>query len=365
MTLIQAELVGGKPENPAIISEGDGSIFVRDVTASGYGHTIKTKDGTFVDGKIDEWSEKATKSMFPSELKTLRLPIEETPEIPWQEDLTKWVAVDCSGEDDSDALQAAINQAAKDGKTTIYFINTKGNNGLVVSKQIRVHGSVNRIIGMSKKMWISDAGSIKPGDAVFLLENLKGQLVVERFFNFLKLGAWKGLYDRYLFENRSDHPVIIRNIAHGACMHKKPAPGKVWFIEDVAGARMAQFGKGERSWMRQYNPESPDIDMCVVDGGQVWILGLKTEGRARHIVATNGAKVELLGGVSYQSWKKQSLNPPIFTVHDSVATFTCGYYDSGTPFTTLIEERRGSETKTLPYKSAGFYTPLISSRPAK
>ena len=38
--------------------------------------------------------------------------------------------------------------------------------------------------------------------------------------------------------------------------------------------------------------------MVTVDAGTLWLLGLKTEGRATHIAAVNGAKVESLGGVS-------------------------------------------------------------------
>jgi hypothetical protein len=79
----------------------------------------------------------------------------------------------------------------------------------------------------------------------------------------------------------------------------------------------------------------------------LWILGLKTEGRARHIVARNGAKVELLGGVSYQSWDKQPIDPPMFTVIDSDASFTFGFYHWDMPFTTIVEETRGGATKKL------------------
>ena len=87
--------------------------------------------------------------------------------------------------------------------------------------------------------------------------------------------------------------------------------------------------------------------MIVVDGGQLWILGLKTEGRARHIIARNGARVELLGGVSYQSWGNQPIDPPMFTVINSDASFTFGFYHWNLPFTTIVEETVGSETRTL------------------
>jgi hypothetical protein len=120
-----------------------------------------------------------------------------------------------------------------------------------------------------------------------------------------------------------------------------------------------RIGPGEKCWARQFNPESPEKDMVDVDGGQLWVLGLKTEGRSRHIVARNGAKVELLGGVSYQSWGKQRLDPPMFTVVDSDASFTFGFYHWKLPFTTIVEETVGGTTRSLPRKGlAGYHLPL-------
>jgi hypothetical protein len=118
-------------------------------------------------------------------------------------------------------------------------------------------------------------------------------------------------------------------------------------------------GPGEKCWARHYNPESPEEDMIEVDGGQLWILGLKTEGRARHIVARNHAKVELLGGVSYQSWDKQPIDPPMFTVIDSDASFTFGFYHWQHPFTTIVEESIGAATKKLLRTDlANYHLPL-------
>jgi hypothetical protein len=100
--------------------------------------------------------------------------------------------------------------------------------------------------------------------------------------------------------------------------------------------------------------------MIEVDGGQLWILGLKTEGRATHIIAKNGAKVELLGGVSYQSWGNQPLDPPMFKVTNSDASFTFGFYHWNLPFTTIVEETVGNEPKMLLRKDlTNYHLPLF------
>ena len=62
------------------------------------------------------------KKLFDSAANSLALPIKPEPDFPWETDLSKWVKVPWStnGEDIGEALQGAIDQAAKEGKTTVY-----------------------------------------------------------------------------------------------------------------------------------------------------------------------------------------------------------------------------------------------------
>ncbi len=360
MTLVEADLAGGSKHSPAIINEST-RFFARDVKQSGYGHLLKDAGGNMHDvAALDEWYEGKGYSLFPCELKTLRLPIKETPEVPWETDLSKWVRVDWSkaGEDIGEALQGAVDKAAKEGKTTIYFPRrARTYDYPKFTRPIRIHGNVNRIVGMSNIIDIADpTGKLQTGQqAVFTFEDLASDaIVVERFF---LLGGWKCPRGASMFENKSGKAVVIRNVGHGG-MHKKPSTSGEWFIEDVPVIGL-RLGPGEKCWARQFNPESPKPDMIEVNGGQLWILGLKTEGRARHIIARNGAKMELLGGVSYQSWGNQPLDPPMFTVIDSDASFTFGFYHWNLPFTTIVEETGGKETRTLLRKElTNYHLPL-------
>jgi len=366
ITLVEADLTGGGKDNTAILNESP-KCFVRDIRQDGYGHLLKDAAGKTHDGAaLDEWYEGKANALFPCEAKTLRLPIKETPEVPWETDLSKWVKVDWSkaGEDVGEALQGAVDKAAKEGKTTIYFPRrARTYEYPKFTRPIRVHGSVNRIIGMSNIIDIADPTSrLQSGEqAVFTFEDLTGPaVVVERFF---LLGGWKCPRGVSMFENKSGKAVVIRNVGHGG-MHKKPSTSGEWFIEDVPVIGL-RLGPGEKCWARQFNPESPEADMIEVNGGQLWILGLKTEGRARHIVARNGAKVELLGGVCYQSWDKQPIDPPMFTVINSDASFTFGFYHWNSPFTTIVEETVGSETRTLARKElTNYHLPLYAARGA-
>jgi hypothetical protein len=361
LTLIEADLSGGIADNTAIVSES-AKLFLRDIKQSGYGHLLKDASGKLHDEvALDEWHDGKAQALFPrGELKSLRLPIKETPEVPWETDLSKWVKVAWSkaGEEISDALQGAVDQAAREGKTTVYFPRrTSTYEYPKFTRPIRVHGSVNRIIGMSNIIDIADpTGRLQSGEqAVFTFEDISSPaVVVERFF---LLGGWKGPRGAFMFDNRSGKALVLRNMGMSGKV-KRPAKGGECFIEDVPTSGLF-VGPGETCWARQYNPESPQADMIEVDGGQLWILGLKTEGRSRHIVARNGARVELLGGVSYQSWDKQPLDPPMFTVVNSDASFTFGFYHWKLPFTTIVEETVGSETRPLLRKDlTDYHLPL-------
>jgi hypothetical protein len=355
LTLVEADLTGGAAENPAIVNE-KARLFLRDIRQAGYGPLLKDASGKTVTGaSLDEWYDGKGHSSFQGELKTLRLPVKETPEVPWESDLAKWAKVDWSrnGEDVGEALQGAIDRAAKEGKTTVYFPRRPRTYEYPkISRPIRVHGSVNRILGMSNIVDISDpGGQFQNGQAIFTIENLAGPaVVVERFF---LLGGWKGPRQAFMFENKSGKALVLRNLGLSSRV-KKASTGGECFIEDVPASGLC-VGTGEKCWARHYNPESPEANMVEVDGGHLWILGLKTEGRSRHIVARNGAKVELLGGVSYQSWAKQPIDPPMFTVVDSEASFTFGFYHWNQPFTSIVEETVRGETRTLLRKDLQDY----------
>lgn len=364
LTLLEADLTGGIKGNTAILNESKG-CYVRDISQSGYGHLLKDSEAVFHDGAtLSEWHEGRADSLFPTEATTLRLPIKETPEVPWETDLSKWVKVEWTeaGEDISEAFQGAIDKAAKENKSTVYIPRHPGGNGSPkFTRPIRIHGNVMRILGMSNILDIGDPDGRFKDRAAFTFDEISNQAVVfERFF---LLGGWKCPPHVTFFENRSGKAIVVRNLTHQA-KHKKPARSGEWFIEDVS-ANGLEIGAGEKCWARHYNPESGMEPLMKVDGGQLWILGLKTEGRETHVIAKNRAKVEVLGGVSYQSWGNQPSDPPMFKLTDSDASFTLGFYHYDNPFETIVEETSKGITRKLPRKKLqNYHLPLYRSAPA-
>lgn len=367
LTLIDADLTGGAADQTAIITK-DAKVYFRDIKQSGYGHILQTADGKTLDGEtLEEWHGLKGYALFDAApLESLRLPVEETPEVPWEEDLSKWIKIDNSGgKDVTQALQKAIDEGVAAGKTTIY-LPRKGKS--LITGPIRVHGSINRIIGMADLIDVADPNGAFKGDdapAVFTFENLDSDvMIVEQFF---LIGGWNVPGYVTMFENKSKATIVLKSVGVGGTT-KKPNPGGTWFIEDMSPSRQStlEIGKGETVWARQYNPETPEIEMIHVDGGQLWLLGLKTEGRATHLHAENGAKVEVLGGVSYQSWGKQPLDPPAFIIDNSDVSITTGFYHHETPFATIVEETRDGKTRSLKRDElVGYHLPLYRSTTGK
>ncbi|NJK91077.1 MAG: hypothetical protein HC904_04130 [Blastochloris sp.] len=228
---------------------------------------------------------------------------------------------------------------------------------------MRVHGSVNRILGMNNMLAIpkDKAGNFGENQALFTFENLTHDLVVvEQFF---QIGGW----DRpnvIAFENKTKAVVVLRNI-NLTIPTKVAHPEALWFFDDVCPGRHRplEIGKDERIYARQFNPESPKPVMIhVKDGGLFWCLGFKTEGRATHAIAENGAQVEILGGVAYQSWGKQELDPPMFIIDNARMSFSLGFYHHKDPFSLYVKETQGTETKELPRQGVkGKFLPVYRS----
>ncbi len=342
-TLIDGSLMGGSPEATAVISRGP-RIFLRDIKQEGYGAILEYDGKKNPATTINEWTPGAV-ALFNDKPSSLRLPIKEVPVIPWEEDFSKWIVLDDSAEDDTASIQAAIDEGVKNGATTVCF--KPGERKYKITGPIRIHGTINRVLGMDSGVDVADPnGVFKAGTPVIDFAKIKGGMVIiERFF---LLGGWNGPKKEAILGNSGGNTVIVQSIGMSGSVKSVHDKGE-WFIDDVAPGREAtlRVGAGEKVWLRQFNPESPAAVMMEVDAGTLWLLGLKTEGRATHLIAKNNANCEILGGLSYQSWGDQKLDPPMFIIEDSTFAASVGVVSSRDPFSTIVKETFRGQTKTL------------------
>lgn len=138
-TIIESEFEGQGPAAQVAAISNSGMLFLRDVSATGYGRLVDNEAGTRrgVAGlSVKEYTSHPPSLLFPSPPRSLRLPIKETPEVPW-DDPKGWTSILKFGPpkliqlvrqgdgkthmayDWSEALQKAIDS----GATTIYFPN--------------------------------------------------------------------------------------------------------------------------------------------------------------------------------------------------------------------------------------------------
>ncbi|MBE9178842.1 glycoside hydrolase family 55 protein [Oculatella sp. LEGE 06141] len=325
MTLVEAELTGGDPNSSAILNHGEGVLFARDIQTEGYGWAIDNQSGDrqkLQQAQVDEFVSHSVASLFPGPQQSLRLPIEDAPEIPYG-DITAWASITDFGaipnddEDDSDAIQAAIDSGAK----TVYL--PTGN--YRSEKSIKVHGAVHRLLGLNATVVFK-----VPEEPAFIIEDGDTDAVA------VQVESNYGNECTYWIDHRSTRTLILSG---GSYINTVPG-GKV-FIEDTTAVPFV-FDR-QQVWIRQINPESYDHNPQIVNkGSDVWILGLKTE-KDRTIVGTyDGGRTEVLGGLLYKNRERVGPAPAFINEDSSVSLI---YRNKGEPYQTQVWEAHNGETQ--------------------
>ncbi len=397
-TLIDSQLdgVGAASAHPAIFNQA--GLFVRNVGVSGYKLAIenvldtrRNEAGPYV----AEFTSSAPISLFPSPAKSLNLPIEETPEAPW-EDPAKWVSVLAHGEpkqveiedivwgkntttlkeaigdnktfkrkvwDYTEVVQAAIDSGAR----TIYFPQPPKNKPYTILGTIRVRGNVQRVIGLENTFEANHKGRI-PFGGEWIIEDGAARLVtIERF-------DW--IYPNPILRIRTKRPVVFSSIVGP---RYDVGEGATVFMDDVVPT--LRMEKGSRVWSRQFNteytnearhfiegemkrPPHPGAEIesygNLNDGGTLWILGLKTEGNGTIVSTINGAKTEIIGGLIYSNKMGIPTKKAFIVEEGSLSFSTREMVTRNEPFHPVHETRDG-QTKTYPLVSGGLTAPLFTA----
>ncbi len=161
LSLLDAYLAGSSEagRSPGIINYNEERLLLRDLVATGYAravadvttpdftaaYRIRGADKPGTDGpRIEGYSTQAPISLFPSSARSLRLPVQETPEPPW-EPLSAGANVDDFGADPSGVhdSSAAIHKAADSGATTLFLPGSYN-----LRSTVLLQGKVRRVIGL-------------------------------------------------------------------------------------------------------------------------------------------------------------------------------------------------------------------------
>jgi hypothetical protein len=280
VTLIDSSLSGGLSSATALT--GRCSVFLQNVTASGYRSATETagpvvamhaeaSDGTEIDAGVP------------------LLTAEEAPVVPIA-DLTEWVNVRDFGANPDDHVSDddALRSAFATGKSTVYL--PPGSNGYVFDRTVEVPSTVRHIAGMESVISQSSGGT----DVVWeVADETDEPLVIERVaFNL----QGKGMAIRM----NGARPVVIRDAGVGVV--DATAGGHLYLDNVVA---LLELGPEARAWARQLNTEGAVKDNAgnLNHGGDLWVLGLKTESAITAISTDGGGRTEVLGGFLYPTVK--------------------------------------------------------------
>jgi len=337
ITLLDSTLTGGALNVAAIRAEG--ALYALRVKTEGYKSAVEKR--VLVDAKAKTWNDEVITGPVIEEYVgdhtvighgqpkgALKLPIEETPKVPWGDIQKDWVNVRAFeekkvGDDWAPAIQAAIESGAK----TIYFPH----GDYPVQTSVRLHGPTERLYGMHGGIGRPKGFTSAEPALIFDEPDAARTVVIERL-------AIAGL------RHASPATLVLKSAGPGRYTNALGC-GKL-FMEDLGDADFL-FDHPQKVWVRQWNPELHGEGPCITShGATIWCLGFKTEYESSKLWADSGAQTEILGAFIYPIGKIPA-DRPIFKNTDSKMSVIYGTSVYQSDHRLHILDTAGSDVKTI------------------
>jgi hypothetical protein len=308
LVLLDSELRGAGSDKPAVRSTG--CTYLRNVKADGYAGVIAGQGPV-----VAEYASRAPQGQFPSPPRSLCLPVEETPFVPYDPP-ELWA----KAHGNSSSIQKAIDS----GKPTVYVVG-----GGTLDKPVIIRGNVRRIFNVGGLNVTKDL----EGKPAWRYEGTAHPAVVMEY----------GGYPTLAVEHASPKALVIRHC--GLVQTNTPGCGPL-FIEDLCSGPWV-FDHPQKIWARHLNIECDAFDLKN-NGATLWILGWKTERGGVQIETTKGGYTELLGGLVYPAGAVPQ-DRPMFVNHESnVALLVrlASFVPNGIHKVKVLETRDGETKQT-------------------
>ncbi len=309
LTLVDAKLIRspGSETSAAIVTKGD--LFARNIDVEGYPVALETPDQSKEGPRIEEFASRPVVTLHGSAETSLNLPVEETP-FYHDNNHENWVylsdfgAIANDNKSDHVAIQAAIDSglANPDITTLVFDPSPEGSSFYETSQPIKIRGSIRKIVGMNAS--INPHGHPvhfnKDHDLTNPVLDFSEATVDTFFIDDLVVSSNKNR--AMSIDHNSSTKLVLRSVQANYRSH--PGAGTV-FIQDFTGGHCFIQAPGQKVFARQLNLEGTNHDKIQNIGGQVWVLGLKTERTHREtaepmeIRNTEGGKLEVLGAFIY------------------------------------------------------------------
>ena len=378
--LIDSKLTGGaESARGAMVILPRSQLFARNVETAGYPSAVfQVGDGTGTAivpvGMVEEFSSSPPLELFATAPKSLNLPIEVAPEF-HDNDFKNWanvldylpkdgtlpsvndrpgkpIAPDRKVPDNEIDYTKAIQAAIDSGKSTIYFPPRI----YQITDTVIVRGNVKRLLGLNSYIYPRNPAFDLPGQlkTMFKIESTTGDFVIVD-----RLMIWPDVRGAAAIHNTSPKTLVLRDGVHFH-YHNDLGAGKL-FVDNTGGMDFWTFKK-QKVWVRQGNAENMEGVKLVNDGGDLWMLGFKTEMATTAIRANKGSRTEVLG--AYIFCNSGSWRTPIFDIHDAdfSASFQQFYYWPNLDHALYVSQRQNGLHRELNRWEAAGSVPLFVAR---
>lgn len=315
-----------------------GKLYLRDIQTRDFESALRNdaSDAGVDTPEIEEFSSVPVLTLHENTPTTSpRLPIKREPRE-WEADPEKWLCANDfgivygDGKDDSEGFQAAMDEAARHGATTVYFrgVRSGPRNWYNLEKEVRVHGSVRHVIGLGFGRILGDGD-----DGGFVVSDSSSAVVA-----FRHIDSMGGTTIR--ITNRSAHSTLY--VESCGVVIDGDGRGDI-FVTNVA-TRLRLLKEGQSCWARSLNIEGTDPEgLAVNNGGNLWVMGTKSEGASYRFVTRNGGVTEVFGGYEYATHAiEKDDRRPMFWSKDSTL-FAAGIFEvsfQGKPYVVKLRDTR-------------------------
>jgi hypothetical protein len=293
--MVDSTLGGGLQSTNAI--SGPCSLFLQQVDPVGYRSVFAGASA----GPVDAYAAVSDGANLP--LQPPLLAASEVPPVPRSQP-ADWVNVRDYGADaddfqsDSGAFQAALAT----GASTVYF--PPGGRGYVLDEPVVVPPTLTRLAGMESVISQSPGGS----EVVLKIDGASDTpLLIERV-------AFNRNEGPMTIELSGQRDLIVQDAGVGII--DATLGGAVYIDNAVA---KLDLGPASRAWVRQLNTEGPlrGVVGNINRGGELWALGIKTEGAITAVDTSEGGRTEVLGAFLYPTLPVVSDTPAFVTTNAS------------------------------------------------
>ncbi len=363
LVLVEADLMGGAAEQPAVSSEGE--LFARDIAVAGYGPSVELRGLEVARGNIAEFSSREPARLAGSGQGSLGLPIVDTPE-PASPPLDAWVSVVQHGAipddelDDAPAIQAALDS----GAPAVYLPF----GDYLVADTLTIPPSVSLLFGAESTLRIASTGTFEPAAALAAVLRVADGTAPLRVERLLIAAEGDTELPAVVFEHAAPREVTLAlvegtHLDHWPLLYRAEAgAGPVFFhCVHAGGVRLVE---GQQAWLRAGNFEA-DQPMIENAGAELWALGLKSYTPHTLIATQDGGKTELLGAFLLPE-PEEAMPSPAFTVTDAEASLIFATFTDREEgeYPVHVREVRGASTQDLlpdaeRVLGVGSYVPLF------